>query len=156
MKRWQAVLLFIGLMLFGLYLSRRTKGEDSIYLIPSGYRGECIIVWDQPNGTVPEYEDDWRVYRAPQTGVLYTQMSENTGTLKFKYFYLDSLDNRTEIRYLWPTDSCISNEVVVVNHESGGVVQSLFVGNYLEIESDSLGRAAGLKRDSVLREVYHW
>jgi hypothetical protein len=153
MNKRQIILFVTAVVLLGIYLSRRTKGEDSIYLIPDGFRGKCIVIWDQPDGTEPEYDNGWRVYRFPKTGILLTQMGVNKGTMNFKYFLIDSLGNRTELRYLWPTDTCDFNDVVVVNHESGGIEQHFFVGTQADLDEGLLSRIGEHRVDSLLREI---
>ena len=47
------------------------------YLIPKDFRGVVYVVSDQENGTEKEYEGIHRVYRIPESGILFTQFSQN-------------------------------------------------------------------------------
>jgi|GEM_PF-1839861 len=76
------------------------QSEDTIRLIPEGYLGTVMIIFNQKNGEAEEYEDGKRVYRIPETGILYTQFEPNYGIQKHEYFYLDTNGNRTEIDFL--------------------------------------------------------
>lgn len=76
----------------------RTK--DGIYLVPKGYEGEVLIVFDQPDGVTPTIEDGLYVYKIPEDGVLKVKSPLETGFVNLKYFYIDDSGRREEIRYL--------------------------------------------------------
>ncbi len=74
--------------------------EDTITLIPEGYTGTVEIWFNQANGEQIEYENDKRIYRIPKNGILNTQFSEQYGSNYPKFYYVNELDNRTEIKML--------------------------------------------------------
>ncbi|QMU65411.1 MAG: hypothetical protein GKR88_14710 [Flavobacteriaceae bacterium] len=66
-------------VVFGFISCTYRKAEDIIRLIPEGYIGPVLVVFDQKNGEPKEYEDGKRVYRIPKSGVLKTQFGSNYG-----------------------------------------------------------------------------
>ncbi|MCX2679362.1 hypothetical protein OOZ15_05350 [Galbibacter sp. EGI 63066] len=92
--------LILTLILGCIFLSCAEEGEDSIRLIPKGYEGPVLIVFNQSKGEPKEYEDGKRVYRIPENGILETQFEPNYGIQKHQFFYVDSLGNREEIPFV--------------------------------------------------------
>lgn len=76
------------------------EAEDTIRLIPDGYKGTVLIIFNQEDGEPKEYEDGKRLYRIPENGVLKTQFKPNYGTQKHQFFYVDNNNNRTEIPFI--------------------------------------------------------
>lgn len=74
--------------------------RDGIYLMPSGYVGTVIIVYDQPDGVVPEVEDGYYAYKIPPSGVLKVRTPPYLGIVNLKYFYVDEGGERQEVRYI--------------------------------------------------------
>lgn len=87
--------------------------EGEIHLIPKGYEGPVIIVFDQQNGVPEKYENGSRVYEIPNDGVLRTQFKpQEEGYIpmeKLKYYYYDS-NGRNEITYL-PTTNEVKDSI---------------------------------------------
>ncbi|NAS12670.1 DUF6843 domain-containing protein [Poritiphilus flavus] len=76
------------------------EAEDTIRLIPEGYQGAVLIIFNQEDGTPKEYEESKRVYRIPTDGVLRTKFKPNFGTQKHQFFYVDDEGKRTEIPFV--------------------------------------------------------
>ncbi len=76
------------------------QGEDSIRLIPEGYQGAVLIIFNQEDGAPKEYEEGKRVYRIPENGVLKTQFKPNYGIQNHQFFYLNNKGERTEIPFV--------------------------------------------------------
>lgn len=96
-------LLLIGLILFTLVnssCSLISGSADGIYLIPNGYIGDVIIVFNQPNGVTPEIEKGRNVYKIPEDGILKVEARARTGIVNLSYFYVDNNNERQEIKYL--------------------------------------------------------
>jgi hypothetical protein len=49
------------------------RNEPEVYLLPDGYVGPVLIVYDQPTGEPRKYEAGARVYEIPENGMLLTQ-----------------------------------------------------------------------------------
>jgi hypothetical protein len=99
-SRGQLVLL--GLVLLAGTQCRRRR-ESALFLLPPGFVGNVIVVYDQPRGQPPEYRADRRVYRIPPGGVLFTQCGSNNGLgPPDEYRYTDAQGYpRQALRYRW-------------------------------------------------------
>lgn len=75
-------------------------GQNSIHLIPEGYIGPIIIIFDQPNGLKKRYEKGWRVYEIPNNGILKTQFGPTYGIQQHFYYYVDDSGKRKPLTYL--------------------------------------------------------
>lgn len=80
------------------------EAEDTIRLIPEGYQGTVLIIFNQEDGTQKEYEGNKRVYRIPENGVLNTQFKPNYGMQKYEFFYVNDKGERTEIPFVMTQD----------------------------------------------------
>ena len=80
----------------GLHLAPR----DGIYLMPRDYVGSVVILYDQPDGVVPDVEGDYYVYKIPSSGVLRVRTSPYLGIVNLKYFYVDQAGERQEVKYI--------------------------------------------------------
>mgnify|MGYP003641065344 CR=1 FL=1 len=87
-------------ILFLAIFSCAQKAEDTIRLIPEGYEGTVLIIFNQEDGMPKEYEDDKRIYRIPESGVLRTQFEPNYGIQNHLFFYVDGNGERTEIPFV--------------------------------------------------------
>jgi len=79
--------------------------RDGKYLIPSGYTGDVIILFDQPDGVVPDVEEGLYVYRIPAEGILKVKTPGYTGVVNSYYFYVDGNGGREQVPYLRVTGS---------------------------------------------------
>jgi hypothetical protein len=73
--------LFVGVIL----IFSRAKPE--LYLVPENFKGEIIVLFDQPDGESMKYLDGKRIYNIPQSGVLFTQFPWNPGSKNRKFCY---------------------------------------------------------------------
>jgi len=75
-----------------------------IYLIPQNYNGRIYIIYDQINGKEEEYtKSGERIYRIPETGVLFTKFNINPIKLalkKQKFYYVNNNNIKKEIGFL--------------------------------------------------------
>lgn len=74
--------------------------KDGIYLMPSEYIGTVIIVYDQPDGVVPEVEGGYYVYKIPPSGVLKVSAPPYLGIVDVKYFYVNQAGERQEVKHI--------------------------------------------------------
>lgn len=82
------VLLVVGLYAVTFAISYLNQPEKETYLIPAGYRGNVLVIFNQPDGQKPEYQAKRRIYRIPPTGVLFTQLKDEQGIIDQDYFYV--------------------------------------------------------------------
>lgn len=85
----QIFIVAIPFLPYYLYAEVNSASKD-IFLIPNGYRGKVVILYDQKNGEEEEFEGNYRVYKIPTNGILKTKFkvkgdSWNIGDAKF-YF----------------------------------------------------------------------
>jgi hypothetical protein len=96
----------IKLYLFGLVFLALVNSSCSltpingIYLIRKGYTGDVIILFNQPDGVIPEVENGFYVYKIPEDGILKVKISGKTSNVNKSYFYIDEDNKRQRIEYL--------------------------------------------------------
>lgn len=94
-------LLFVAMVLWHIYLVLRTEAET--HLIPDGYRGPVVIVYDMPNGDSVEYENGRRILRIPPNGLLYTKFKRVEGFYdpgSLVYYYVHADGSRTTLPHV--------------------------------------------------------
>lgn len=135
-KWWKLAILGIAIgvvavLVDQLYLNR---SEREVHLIPDGYVGPVVIVWDRKDGELSSYEKGMRLYRIPPSGVLFTQFQSNSGNVfpgDDQYFYQKADGSRIEIpvRYDQGRDKR-SPEIpkVMVYGQQGGSGEFVFNG----------------------------
>lgn len=112
------------------------KAEDAIYIIPKGFEGNLLIVFNKTNGSDSLYEDGKRVYVFNNTGILETKFGPNYGTKQNFYFYGNRNGKRSSLKYLYGNKLTNENEVVVHNRETGKMYnQALSRDVYFEIST---------------------
>lgn len=74
--------------------------RDGIYLIPQGFKGGVVILFDQPNGVVPDVDAGRFVYPIPSNGVLYVQGPPQPGLVNKEFYYISADGKRTRIEEL--------------------------------------------------------
>ncbi len=98
--RWAIVGLFLSSISCSPMLKSLSEPKDGIYLIPKGYTGEVIILFDQPDGVGPEIEKGLFVYKIPNDGLLKINRKGYTGIVHLNYFYVEVDGRREQIKYL--------------------------------------------------------
>lgn len=88
-----------------------------MYLIPEGFTGRVNIILNQKGGSPTKYEDGRRVYEIPSDGILLTQFTINDGFIDRKYYYVDSIGNRTDL------------PIYKYDHNSDGTIRWLIKDN---------------------------
>jgi hypothetical protein len=73
------------------------KTEPEYFLIPKNYNGKVQIVFNSKCGNKIEYENEIRIYRIPESGILFTKFKDEQGIINQKYFFVDENNNRKEI-----------------------------------------------------------
>jgi hypothetical protein len=76
------------------------KPTNGVYLIPEGYIGEVIILFNQPDGIIPEVENGLFVYKIPKDGILKVKTQSVLGAVNLSYFYVSENGNRQKVEYL--------------------------------------------------------
>lgn len=101
---WQLKLFmkikYILFLVLIIYSCTKQKSENAIVLIPKGYTGPLLIIFNQTDGEPKEYEADKRLYRIPYNGILRTQFEPNYSLQKQEYYYIDKNGERTVIPFV--------------------------------------------------------
>jgi hypothetical protein len=105
-----APLVYVGLLFGSVYVWNRAQHE--VHLIPSGYRGPVIVIFNDSAGAAKEYENRARLYRIPPSGILRTQFGPNDGWRRADYYYLDVHGYRTRIVPGAPCNNAIPDDSV--------------------------------------------
>ena len=88
------------------------KAEHEIHLIPAGFRGPVVIVFNEAGGAPKEFERKARLYRIPADGVLRTQFGPNPGWGRPDYWYINAVGQRTAIVPGTPCDDELEGDPV--------------------------------------------
>jgi hypothetical protein len=142
-------------LLIAIFFCSCKNVDDCIYLIPSNYEGNLIVVFNQPNGYDKNYEDKKRLYRFNKTGVLMTKFDPNYGQHQINFFYEDSLGKRTPLKYILPSQLKNTAEVVAVNLETGNDEDPI-KKNKRHFEVFSIARQNKLDSILDLRSKFTW
>ena len=88
------IVLALGLLIW--YLLGEASFRDETYLIPSGFEGPVLILYNRPEGQPARYEGNSLIYDVPSTGVM--QVQWGTQNVRTHYWYVNSDGTRTPIR----------------------------------------------------------
>lgn len=89
----------ILILCFSLVSSCIEYAEPQSYLLPDGFTGAFVVVFNQKEGTPKEYENGKRIYRIPKNGVLFTQFDIDFRVFtpeSSKTYYVDSLGRKID------------------------------------------------------------
>src|SRR6266403_2361467 len=82
-----ALLLVLTALLLGM--SSCLLGQDQIFVLPKGYKGVVIVIYNQRNGQAPKYDQGKRIFEIPDDGVWKTQFAPNNSWRRpDKFFYM--------------------------------------------------------------------
>lgn len=97
---WQTLIAALP-FLAAVVLYQIDSASSDIFLIQKDFRGKVTVYYNQQNGQEERYEGKWRVYNIPLSGILDTKFKLKAHKISYsktKYFFVDSLNNRTEIK----------------------------------------------------------
>jgi hypothetical protein len=63
--------------------------RNGVYLIPKGFTGGIVILFERPDGVEPDVEGGLYVYRIPKDGLLKIKGKGYTGIVNKSYYYVD-------------------------------------------------------------------
>lgn len=113
----------VGLLLFYFSLASCVEyAEPQSYLLPNGFTGAFVIVFNQKEGTPKEYENGRRIYRIPKNGVLFTQFDIDYRVFtpeSAKTYYVDSLGRKVDSLELWFKNSNRNNNFLLDGYNGG-------------------------------------
>ncbi|HTJ48125.1 MAG TPA: hypothetical protein VL443_01630 [Cyclobacteriaceae bacterium] len=113
----KSLLLILPILLI---FSSCKQAESEFHLIPFGFEGSITIIFDCPNGEELVRDGNHRIYKIPKDGILKLKTHGNDGVLTSgaqRFFYIDSLGNKTEIEELLDnTQETTRDKTVVSNY----------------------------------------
>ncbi len=112
--------LILVLVIFVSAAYQSAQGEDEIFIVPEGYAGYIVIIYDQEHGEPIRYAGKKRVYAIPPDGILRTQFSGNYGWADFSEFYYDSIAPENRIPFVSGPNSIPKDGSVVACGGSTG------------------------------------
>jgi hypothetical protein len=132
--RLAALTLFILInsSCFSIFSSR-----DGIYLIPKGYTGDVIIIFNQPDGAELEIESGLYVYKIPKDGILKVRSAGKTGIVNKSYFYVGENNQRQEIKTLRITGE--RDPAGQPQNKFGNISQSEYESSVFVMNASGLG-----------------
>ena len=87
----------LAVILLFAFSSCRNITYETI-LIPEGYTGDVIIIFNQKGKVKRKFDGKRKVYEIPKDGILLTEFKdEGKGFAYVDYFYVDSLGHRTKL-----------------------------------------------------------
>ena len=89
-------LIVLALAFLIWYLLGEASFRNETYLIPSGFEGTVLILYNRPEGQPARYEGNSLVYDVPTTGVMWVQWG--TQNSRLHYWYVNGDGTRTPIR----------------------------------------------------------
>jgi ferredoxin len=92
-RRWTAGMNVVGCvassLLALLFVSSCNVSDNERYLVPEGFNGRVLILFNRSDGAPKEYDGRTRIYRVPESGVLKTQFAPNEVWHEFpRVFYV--------------------------------------------------------------------
>ena len=125
------------------------RGEPEIVIVPEGYTGYVIIIYNQDNGAPVRYEGEKRVYEIPESGILRTQFSGNYGWVGFTEFYYDSIAPENRISYVpnrYDSENLASDSIVASGGSTGNANRDLAGKEVVSYAKYFIGTEAQSKR----------
>ena len=106
-----------------------------------------MVVFEKKYGSKSKYEGNSRIYEIPISGIFITQFKVNEGFLDRKFYYVDSLRQRTPIQnFSSEEDAQKSNDIGIFYSGTVGVLgnsgdslsvvfQEFIVSDYVNLQS---------------------
>lgn len=113
------LLLILSIMLYGC-----KNAENEIFVLPEGYTGYILVIFDQEKGIQPKYFEDSRLYEVPQNGILKSIHTTNDGWTDFPMFYYQEVTRNKQIPFVTSLDNVPTDEIVAYGGTSGSIKKS--------------------------------
>ncbi len=156
-SRWLKLLIIgvISLILLSICIS---SNNLPIYLIPEGYEGNILIVYNQDDGSPSSYEKFRRVYQIPNNGVLLEENSPTRSWYRPSFWYVDR-DGQTVTEIPWITNcgwqaeersdeeiiACVNPHAMILNSKEMPEHANYYIGQAGKADYD---------RDFIMQHLY--
>lgn len=117
--------ILVSILLFSIMLVGCHKGQEEVIIIPKDYIGYIIIIYNQKNSKEPKYEDGKIIYEIPESGILKTQLPDNSGWTNFPEFYYEKVSPENKITFKIESKDIPIDSVVASGGVYGGVNKDL-------------------------------
>ena len=87
----------IGILSILNFSSCIMTAEPETFLVPIDFRGRVNIIYNQKCGEEPEFENDRRIYRIPNNGLLLTKFKKPSGLIDHQYYLVNENGTRTKL-----------------------------------------------------------
>lgn len=136
----------IGIALICFLFLGCDRAEQEVIIIPRDYIGYVLIIYNQPNGADPIYENGKRIYHIPANGILKTKFSPNPGWMEFPEFYYGNIASENKIPFETNIQTLPIDHVVAFGGTAGSInknatgkekirVLTYHIGNKAQIDS---------------------
>ena len=147
----------VSLVLGDMYVWGRA--EPATHLIPAGFEGPVVILFNDPLGAPAERDGRRRIYRIPENGILRTQFPPNDGWSRPTYVYVDESGARSPIVTGAPCEDSLPGDPVqaclmpylMVGDEMGTWTYESYVVSHQHNRSALYDRGDELVRELVVR-----
>lgn len=86
------------------------RAKEATFLLPSDFEGPVVILFGQKSGIGPDIKDERLLFSVPERGLIKTSVNADWLTGMPKFFVTDNVNNRTELKYLFPGEFNSSNQ----------------------------------------------
>ena len=98
-KKWITKIACIIPMLYAIGIIVNALFFEK-YIIPENFKGVVYVITDKQNGKDREYNFFTRIFRIPQSGVLFTKFNQKAGFNNRSFFQIDKSGNLKELDVL--------------------------------------------------------
>jgi hypothetical protein len=117
LPHWLCFLIFLSGCEPG---TKMIPGE--IHILPNGYTGNVMIIFDQPNGVPKKMYKGFRLYEIPDSGILRTREKFEIGYFPCTDYYFNYVGNNDTIPITiksdkWPDSMIHSDKIYMLNEK---------------------------------------
>jgi len=96
--------------------------EDEIVILPEGFTGLAVVIYDQNGGVPVKYHEKKRVYEIPSNGILKTQFTIDDGWGNLTQYYYKEIAEENRIENIIIYNDIPNDRVVASAPASGSFV----------------------------------
>ena len=144
MKKIKHLSILLSLFLF----VNCSKTENTVTLIPEGYKGTVKIWFNQANGFKEKYEGEKRIYEIPENGILKTKFNPQFAYHFSEYYYENKTGERVEIKPILDLNKKVLD---TIRRDKVYAYGFMSLGEVVKI--DSLGNVTEKKEPGIIFSV---
>lgn len=145
--------LILLLLVFASFTSGCDTADGEIIVLPRGFRGHILIIFNQKNGVQSKYKNGKRLYNIPFNGILKVQSSPNAGWKNLPQFYFEKINEESAISYRPVLDKVKSSDLLFAyGGIAGSVVKDTVTKERIEFLEYYVGTKSEIERDQAETE----